>query len=353
MSQNRAHRKEKRRCQSAAGGRGAILHLLTAAQGFDDTLAAPRIGISGGVLIVSRSVGLAHIVRQPDGTATGLWGPFVLKSAFQPIFAFRGERLEIAAFEGLIRPFRDGEGMPPGTFFRTVPAADRLHVETLSRTLHLLNAGTCLDPATSLFINFDPSLASDAELIAHAVRDMRLVLHEAGIEASRIVCEVTEQRSSSDYGLHLFVRSLRAEGFRIAVDDYGAEESGIERINELKPDIVKFDAHWITRLMATGAGFALLEAMVAEFRGRGIVNLFEGIEEPWQLDLAQKCGVDMVQGFVLARPEIAPTSFGIFSKAAADPREAEKPAAHAAAAPQPEQQRPAPPAQRTFGRRRG
>jgi EAL domain-containing protein (putative c-di-GMP-specific phosphodiesterase class I) len=94
---------------------------------------------------------------------------------------------------------------------------------------------------------------------------------------------------------------------------------------------VKFDAHWITRLMASGPGFALLEAMVAEFRGRGILNLFEGIEEPWQLDLAQKCGVDMVQGFVLARPEIAPTTFGIFSKAAADPREAEKPASYVAA----------------------
>jgi EAL domain-containing protein (putative c-di-GMP-specific phosphodiesterase class I) len=306
---------------------------------------------------VTRSVGLAHIVREADGTATGIWGPFTLKSAFQPIFAFRGERLEIAAFEGLIRPFRDGQGMSPGVFFRAVPPADRLHVETLTRTLHLLNGGACLDPATSLFVNFDPSLASDAELIAHAVRDMRLVLHEAGIDARRIVCEVTEQRTSSESGLHLFVRSLRGEGFRIAVDDYGAEESGIGRINELKPDIVKFDAHWITRLMGSGPGFALLKAMVDEFRGRGIVNLFEGIEEAWQLDLAQKCGVDMVQGFVLARPELAPTSFRIFSKAAAVPREAERPAGHAPVTPEPTvvtipDRARGPQAARAFGKRR-
>lgn len=275
---------------------------------------------------MTRSIGLAHIMRQPDGTSTGVWGPFTLRSAFQPIFAFRGERLEIAAFEGLIRPFRDGQGMPPGTFFRLVPAGDRLHVETLSRTLHLLNAGACLDDEAALFINFDPSLVANAELVTHALRDMRLVLHEAGIEPSRIVCEVTEQKTSSESGLHHFVQSLRREGYRIAVDDYGAEESGIARINDLRPDIVKFDAQWITRLMGSGPGFALLKAMVDEFRSRGIVNLFEGIEEPWQLDLAQKCGVDMVQGFVLARPELAPTSFGIFSRAAADPRAAEDPA---------------------------
>src|SRR5690606_35227285 len=114
-------------------------------------------------------------------------GPFTLKSAFQPIFAFRGERLEIAAFEGLIRPFRDGQGMSPGAFFRLVPAGDRLHVETLSRTLHLLNAGACLDPSMALFVNFDPTLVSDAELVAHALRDMRLVMHEAGIDPARMV----------------------------------------------------------------------------------------------------------------------------------------------------------------------
>ena len=37
---------------------------------------------------MSRSVGLAHIIRQHDGTSVGVWGLFTLKSAFQPIFAF-------------------------------------------------------------------------------------------------------------------------------------------------------------------------------------------------------------------------------------------------------------------------
>ena len=295
---------------------------------------------------MSRSVGLAHIIRQQDGTSTGVWGVFALKSAFQPIFAFRpGGQLEITAFEGLIRPFRNGEGLSPGAFFNAVPASDRMHVETLARTLHLLNAGACLDPATSLFVNFDPSLFSEPTVARNALRDMRLVLHEAQIEPSRIVCEVTEQRAAEG-ALHMFVQALRDHGFRIAVDDYGAEESGIQRINALKPDIVKFDAHWITRLMSSGPGFALLEAMVSEFRDRGILNLFEGIEETWQLELAEKCGVDMVQGFVLARPELAPTSFAAFSRAtpAAAPAKPDKRAAAPAVPARPAAGQPAEPA---------
>lgn len=261
---------------------------------------------------MSRSVGLAHIIRQDDGTSTGVWGVFALKSAFQPIFAFGEGKVSIAAFEGLIRPFRDGEPVSPGAFFRAIQPADRLHVETLTRTLHLLNAGRFLDPAAMLFVNFDPSVFCDRAVADTALREMRLVLHEAGIDPRRIVCEVTEQKSTSQQTLMGFVEALRAHGFRIAVDDYGAEDSDMERVTALKPDIVKFDAHWIARLMDSQPGFALLKVMVSQFASKGIRIVFEGIEEGWQLELAEACGAHMVQGYVLARPEIAPTSFSVF-----------------------------------------
>jgi EAL domain-containing protein (putative c-di-GMP-specific phosphodiesterase class I) len=270
---------------------------------------------------VARSVGLAHIIRQDDGTSVGVWGVFTLKSAFQPIFAFDRGKVRIAAFEGLARPFRGEEALSPYNFFNLIPAADRLHVETLTRTLHLLNAGACLDPSAMVFVNFDPSLFVERAVVDAALRDMRLVLHEAGIDPRRIVCEVTEQTSASNETLDAFVQSLRMHGFRIAVDDYGAHDSDAERVRALKPDIVKFDAQWITRLMESGPGFALLHAMVTSFAGQGIETVFEGIEEGWQLELAERSGATMVQGYVLARPEIAPTSFAQFRQPA-DKREA-------------------------------
>ena len=261
---------------------------------------------------MSRSIGLAHIIRHDDGTSSGVWGVYTLQSAFQPIFAFNEGKLSVAAFEGLIRPFRDGEPQSPTTFFSTCPATDRLHIEALTRTLHLLNAGACLPQEASIFVNFDPSVFTDRGIADKALRDMRLVLHEAGIDPRRIVCEVTEQKSASQETLYSFVEALRANGFRIAVDDYGADDSDINRVKELRPDIVKFDAHWITQLMESGPGFALLTAMVTGFESQGIRTVFEGIEEGWQLELAEKSGASMVQGYVLARPELAPTSFRVF-----------------------------------------
>ncbi len=296
-----------------------------------------------------RSAGLAHIIRAPDGTSEGAWGPYVLKTAFQPIFAFRDGRLSVAAFEGLLRPFRNGEPISPPAFFQTVAAGDRFHVETLSRTLHLLNAGVSLDPDVLVFINFDPSLFCDREIVATALREMRLVLNEAHIDPARVVCEVTEKKSGSQQALIGFVQALRAHGFKVAVDDYGSEDSDMERVAILKPDIVKFDAQWITRLMDSSPGQALLSLMVTGFAQRGISTVFEGIEEGWQLELAEEAGASMVQGYVLARPELAPTSFATFrSRRPAAATNGAAPAPVKADAPPPPR---LPSGGRSFGRR--
>jgi EAL domain-containing protein (putative c-di-GMP-specific phosphodiesterase class I) len=191
---------------------------------------------------------------------------------------------------------------------------DRLHVETLTRTLHFLNAAACLPPHASIFVNFDPSIFTDRAIADSALSDMRHVLAAVLIDPRRVVCEVTEQKSRSQEALFAFVVALKADGFRIAIDDYGAEHSDMDRIRRLRPDIVKFDARWITRLMESGPGYALLTTMVETFSDQGIETVFEGIEESWQLELAERSGASMVQGYVLARPEIVPAGFWAFTQ---------------------------------------
>lgn len=263
---------------------------------------------------MSRSIILAHIKEQDDGTATGIWDPYVLKSAFQPIFALANGKLNVSAYEGLIRPFLDEKSVSPADFFRAIPATDRLNVETLTRTLHLLNAGRFLDPEKMLFVNFDPSVFHERQIADMVLHEMRVTLNEAGIDPRRVVCEVTEQKSSSQQALAVFVDALRGSGFKVAIDDFGAEASDMERVEMLRPDIVKFDARWISRLMETKPGFALLSVMVDEFVSKGITVIFEGIEENWQLEAAEAAGAHMVQGFLLARPELVPGSFAAIAR---------------------------------------
>ena len=69
---------------------------------------------------------------------------------------------------------------------------------------------------------------------------------------------------------------MRARGYRIAVDDFGAQASRLQRVAALAPDIVKFDGALVKRLMATEAG--VRAAMLAATGYSGPVELFEGKE---------------------------------------------------------------------------
>jgi EAL domain-containing protein (putative c-di-GMP-specific phosphodiesterase class I) len=85
--------------------------------------------------------------------------------------------------------------------------------------------------------------------------------------------------------------------------------------------------------------------MVDKFKSMGIETVFEGLEERWQLDLADKCGVDMVQGFILARPKLVDDDEPTIAQASDGEAEPElAPALDAPARPMPRYGRP-------FGRR--
>lgn len=64
-------------------------------------------------------------------------------------------------------------------------------------------------------------------------------LLRATIPPERIVVEVLENATHGDAELCDAVKTLRQQGFFVALDDFGAEHSNIDRVWSLKPDIVK------------------------------------------------------------------------------------------------------------------
>ena len=70
------------------------------------------------------------------------YGPYTLHSALQPIFSQDDQGvLTLQAFEGLIRPARNGEFVRPGEFFAQVEHRDRAKIDSLCRSLHIFNTG--------------------------------------------------------------------------------------------------------------------------------------------------------------------------------------------------------------------
>lgn len=251
---------------------------------------------------------------QSDGTHAALFGPWFLKSAYQPVFDLSSGRAVIAGFEALVRPFIAGHAATPARLFANTSGENRRTLETLTRDLHIANAKTLPVQGGILLINIDPSAFADRLEIAEAINSVRRQWSKTGAPAQQLVCEITEKKAKSPVLLFALADAIRANGFRLAVDDFGSDNSDVERLAKLKPDLVKFDGPWLKGLMATHSGYAHIKSMTQRFAGLGIETVFEGIEHLWQLELCETAGATYVQGHALAGAEIAPTSFGRFGK---------------------------------------
>lgn len=252
----------------------------------------------------------SKFLQDEFGFYTTSYGPFVLRSAFQPILSQSKQgHLTIEAFEALIRPNRNGQPVSPGHFFSMVDPRDATAVDMLCRELHILNMGKLNRKDARLFINFNPALFDAIADIDAEVDHMVQVIIRAGLKPERVVCEITEQGSGENTALNRLVEGLRARQFKIAVDDYGADGSDTQRVEDLKPDILKFDAAWVRRFTETSAGMNLLNSMVKQFNDRGIITLFEGLEEDHQVEFCNQIGVQLMQGYALGRPELVPATF--------------------------------------------
>lgn len=254
-----------------------------------------------------RNVGDA-IFTDEVGIVYGVHGDFRLRSAYQPIFAPRGRALHAVAVEALIEPHRAGQPTAPRTFFEGVAAADRLFVETMCRVLHLRNFGNIGVDGLDLFFNYNPLVNDHAGRALAEIRMMSRHLGELGLAPAMLVCEITEQ-AADDALLARLAREMRRDGIRIAIDDFGTGHSTEERVSLLKPDIVKIDGGWFAEFCRHAAAERFFRPLVSSLHDRGAKVLVEGIEQPAHLRVALEGGVDLLQGFLLARPALAGTIF--------------------------------------------
>jgi diguanylate cyclase (GGDEF)-like protein len=256
---------------------------------------------SGGDQLVSYSPELGTIEHPGGEHAQATAGAKALsrslaqgsfKFLYQPIVRVRDSSL--FAYEALCRPTDAG--------FRHVGEL----IETAVRTGRIRELGRVLrkivvEPMDqvpldcSLFVNIHPQdlggdhkLESEAQLLPWA---------------KRIVLEMTETEAIRDYDhARSRIQALRECGFRVALDDLGSGYSSLNLLARLEPDFVKLDMHLVRGLQQAGRTARLVQHLVEFCRGEGFVTVAEGIETHEELRAVSDLGVDLVQGFLLARP---------------------------------------------------
>lgn len=138
-------------------------------------------------------------------------------------------------------------------------------------------------------------------------------LQRSGIDPARIVFEITELGGASAR-LPGVVERYRQAGARIAIDDFGAGYSQLDRVLALQPDILKLDMRLFQQAARGGPSSEVVKALAQMAEKTGCWIIAEGVETEAELDFALECGARYVQGYLFAKPEEAFFSSNAFVK---------------------------------------
>jgi diguanylate cyclase (GGDEF)-like protein len=220
-----------------------------------------------------------------------------LNVAFQPIWNLATGT--VLAFEALARPAADSSFAGPQEMFDVAEQMGRAHELDVICVQAILARAADIPPDALLFLNLTPQtlvhdLLTGATLLEAVV--------SAGLRPSRVVLEITERSIVNLAEVVQKARLLRMMGFRIALDDAGAGNAGLEMLSQLSMDFVKIDRAVVANALTDQAVRSVFIGITTITRESGIPVVAEGIENAEMLEFVQQAGVQYGQGYLLGRP---------------------------------------------------
>lgn len=225
-----------------------------------------------------------------------------LHSLFQPIIALADRR--ILGYEALTRGPSNSPLHSPIALFSVARNCGRLSELELASRRSACRRFRDLQLDGKLFLNVSPE--SLLESTHQPGRTLKL-LQEFGITPDRVVIELTEQAPIDDFALlDTALHHYRAMGFSIALDDLGAGYSSLRLWSELRPDYVKIDRHFIDGIHQDAVKREFVGSILKMAKASRAQVIAEGIELAEELAVLSEMGVDLLQGYLLSRPQEQP-----------------------------------------------
>lgn len=216
--------------------------------------------------------------------------------AFQPIMDTR--RGAVFAHEALVRG-SDGSGA--GSVLSLVDPNNRYAFDQQCRVRAIELAAQLFprDEMPHLSINFMPNAVYEPRA---CIRQTLETARRTDFPLDRIIFEFTEVEKLDTAHLLNILKSYREIGFKTAIDDFGAGYSGLNLLTRFQPDIVKLDMDLIRGIDTDRVKQIVVSRTLDMLRDLGVTAVCEGVETAGELEVLRDLGVDLLQGYFIARP---------------------------------------------------
>jgi EAL domain-containing protein (putative c-di-GMP-specific phosphodiesterase class I) len=218
---------------------------------------------------------------------------FEFTMAFQP-FAQAGTG-HVFGFEALVRG-PNGEGA--GEILAKVNDTNRYRFDQACR-VKAIQLASELGLEGILSINFLPNAIYRPETCIRATLE---AADELGFDKTRLMFEVTEGEHADPAHLRGIFAEYKKQGFRTAIDDFGAGYAGLKMLAEFQPDYIKLDMELTRNIDKDAVRQAIVSGIIATSDALGLGIIAEGVESRGEYLFLRSKGIRLFQGYFFARP---------------------------------------------------
>jgi EAL domain-containing protein (putative c-di-GMP-specific phosphodiesterase class I) len=217
---------------------------------------------------------------------------------FQPIMNMKDMKIE--AYEVLTRIVINDRVIPAAEFIETAEsmgAIGKIDYQLMELAFSKVKSSKYQG---KLFLNLSPK----ALVLNEFMPTVRKLLQDYNIEPSQMVFEITERDTVK--GLNIIeknIQNLKGEGFRFAIDDFGAGYSSFQYIRNFSIDFIKVDGEFIRNMNGTSTVEKAIVTSIASLSEKlGIKTIAEYVETEDILNHVGSAGIDYAQGYYIKRP---------------------------------------------------
>jgi len=214
---------------------------------------------------------------------------------YQPIVNIATGKIE--KYECLARIIEQENPVSP--FYFIEPARIAGMVTDITRRMILKAFETFKDSDVEFSINITDDDFKEEYLVDY-LKDKS---NEYGIEPNRVVLEVLEDISDYDASHATYQMDILKElGFKVAIDDFGAESSNFARVQKLQVDYIKIDGAFIKDIADNENSLIITKTIVYYAKHSGLKTIAEFVHDEKTYNIVKELGVDYVQGYYLSEP---------------------------------------------------
>ena len=147
-------------------------------------------------------------------------------------------------------------------------------------------------------VNVSGKDLADPDLVGRVLEGLRA----RDLPTSCLTIEVTESAVTDPDQALAVLGPLRAHGIRVSVDDFGTGFTSLAALPGLPLDELKIDQGFVRRSVDSVADDAIVATTCDLAHRLGLVVVAEGVEDGTIADRMAAHGVDLLQGYHLARP---------------------------------------------------